>query len=38
MKFEIIENKFYKNGEETRVISVAIHYFRLLKNNIETGY
>lgn len=31
MKFEIKGSKFYKNGEETKIISGAIHYFRLFK-------
>lgn len=35
MDFEIKGKKFYKNGEEVRLISGAIHYFRMFKEQYE---
>ncbi|MEG2017475.1 MAG: beta-galactosidase [Clostridium sp.] len=35
MEFEIKGKKFYKNGEEVRLISGAIHYFRMFKEQYE---
>ena len=32
MKFEIIGNKFVKDGEEIKIISGAVHYFRNMKD------
>lgn len=28
MKFEVIKNKFYRDGKEIKIISGAVHYFR----------
>lgn len=35
MDFKIKGKKFYKNGEEVRLISGAIHYFRMFKQQYE---
>lgn len=35
MDFQIKGKKFYKNGEEVRLISGAIHYFRMFKQQYE---
>ena len=35
MNFQIKGKKFYKNGEEVRIISGAIHYFRMFKEQYE---
>ncbi len=31
MKFEIIKDKFYRDGEEIKIISGAVHYFRNMR-------
>ena len=28
MKFEVVKNKFYRDGQEIKIISGAVHYFR----------
>ena len=28
MKFEVVKNKFYRDGKEIKIISGAVHYFR----------
>lgn len=35
MDFKIKGKKFYRNGEEVRIISGAIHYFRMFKEQYE---
>lgn len=35
MDFKIKGKKFYKNGEEVRLVSGAIHYFRMFKQQYE---
>lgn len=35
MDFKIKGKKFYKNGEEVRIISGAIHYFRMFREQYE---